>query len=524
MPPIRLPPLTSPDVGARPSESEVLETQYETVKIRIDELVGKVPELKTSLSLPDVVAYPGDPSLTADAMNKQLSALCIGARRKARLGGLTPEIGSVVDTISRTAYSGLIEYPPPGEPSGSSASEEGPAESDDTVSDWRGFIVDELSNKRKYADLDAYLAEIPEETPRRTRLRHMLGAVSLRLFGGEAGESGEAAEDEMFYSGSYTIPVEIETDRPSARGRAVAKFALHRFTDSPGEDYRAVRDLINVDGFGKFADYPTSLRVLRSLILSPGNPKAFGNRVCASMAAKINTVEASSPNYSVVFSGESMGCLLLGRMAPLLKTIEKDVFHFRNPLLLNPKLDLPTGVTTHIAYAETEDRVVGFSGLRRKKSKMHQACFNKGKASKIVLLPLSGAPCTAGGPRMVKYVLGSNHLCIMDLLINNIEAETGKTAGGVTGGYAPSTDGDGGIGDGDVCLTLPGALFLEEEELKALAAGAEGAGGDSVDVETEEAGAAYAGGSPGPNNGSSFAAAALLMLAVTVSASIAGAR
>ncbi len=88
---------------------------------------------------------------------------------------------------------------------------------------------------------------------------------------------------------------------------------------------------------------------------------------------------------------------------------------------MSPALDIPKGVTTHIAYAETNDNVVGVSGIRREKSKMRRACFCESEGGpNVTLLPLKGTPCSVGVPSVIQITLGRNHECIRDLLKLNI--------------------------------------------------------------------------------------------------------
>jgi hypothetical protein len=364
---------------------------------------------------------------TAVTINLQLSKLCVNARKKARTGRSSPDVKAAADRISRIAFSGLV--------------------GDGVRERSRANIMHGLIDK-KNAALTPYLRRIEGETARRTMLRRVLGAMSLFVFGegvadasagdegADAGDAGnEAAETVMFHSESYTIPVEIE-----GRGSAVVEYKLHRFTDTPGTDYREVTDVIDVSGFGHFASSSTSARVLQSLVVRPGNPGSFGETVCAAMAQSMNAAieKGRAPDgsetvrmYSAIFSADSMGCLLLGRMA---KSLDPDVlrnatFHFRNPLLLSPTLDIPKGVSTYVAYAETKDNVVAASGVRRAKSKMRRACLDRSGGTNVQLLPLRGAPCSEGRPRLMEIVLGRNHSCILELLVLNIKAESAETSG-----------------------------------------------------------------------------------------------
>lgn len=499
--------LTLPGVSS--SESEELKEEFRELKDEIAYLVHTLPleyQLKLSLVGPLELSQ-SDQADTARAMNKLISELCIRARKTARSGNVPFETGAVADQVSRIAYDGLIEHSNPDEPRSSSTSGNITRENEYAVSGWRDTIARKLITvNQRDSRLSELLAKSDGEqaNSRRTQLRRMLGAITLRVL-------DEETETEMFHAWSCTVPVDVETSHRGAGGSAVVKYDLHRFTDSPGTDYQAVIDVIRIKGFGFFADNRTSFRVLQSLLSSPRNPNAFGYRVCTSMADSINDVIKGAPpfnrpasiqKYSTILSGESMGCLLLGRMAPSLDK-GSATFHFRNPLLLNHELDIPKGVQTFIAYADSADNVVGASRIRRPRSEMHRVCLNR---EEVVMLPLKGKPCKGGRPSILKAVLGSNHDCMVKLLESNIEAENENSSGG----GAPHDL------EAEVCLALPDDMILSEEDLASL-------GADMSD-EDDDIPSGAVGGSPGPNNSFSLAAAALLMLAVTVSASIAGAR
>jgi hypothetical protein len=305
-----LPPMAPPrNKGFSIKKTDELTGKYVRMQSEITGIRESLPgEDIQALGLPDLIQNPGaDMATTAEAIDRQLIILCVRARKKARTGGLSYDAGTAADRISRIAFSGLV------------TGEDG----DDPVQRWRDAIAKELVGK-KHVDLNEHLAKTEGETRRRTQLRHVLGAMSLRVFGDGSTEEDEA---EMFHSGSYRIPVEIDTGSWTGRGPVAVEYDLHRFTDTPGADYTAVTDVINISGLGHFASYPTSISVLRSLLLRPGNEASFGERVCQSMLASINKAlngarasnnPASVWKHSQIFLGDSMGCLLLGRLAKTL--------------------------------------------------------------------------------------------------------------------------------------------------------------------------------------------------------------